>query len=186
MALIKEKKIKLICGTELTLRSPVKTDAQPLVDFCTEIFATSDYVITQPDEYEANCEKQEAWIKNFDNSTGSVCIIAEIDKKVIGNIDFRNNPDRKRIKHRGEFGMSVLKEWRGKGLGKILIAELISWAKLPSNPIEKIELVVIEENEPALRLYKSLGFKEEGRIYREFKLSDDTYLDGISMGLWVG
>lgn len=185
MAKIKPQAIKLKDATEIVLRSPVAEDAQSLINYCTQIYASSDYVVTEPDEYISDVKNQKKWIEDFDGKEGTVCILAELDGKVIGSLDFRNNAGRRRIQHRGEFGMGVVKPWRGKGVGKALVARLVDWAKESTNPVEKIELMVMQTNDPAKKLYQSFGFKQEGRIFREIKMPDGSYIDGIAMGLWL-
>lgn len=183
MAKIEQSMESLRDGTQVIFRSLEENDAQKFIDYCNQIFSTSDYVITEPDEFLPDLENKKNWIKSFDGKAGAISIVVEFDNKIIGNIDFRNKANRRRIQHRGEFGMGVLREWRGKGVGKLLVQKLIQWAKQEGNPVEKIELMVLAENIPAIRLYKSLGFVEEGRVSREVKLSEGRYIDGISMGL---
>lgn len=49
-----------------------------------------------------------------------------------------------------------------RGVGRLLMNELLAWAR--SNPhVEKVELQVRSSNEPAIALYRLLGFVEEGR-----------------------
>jgi RimJ/RimL family protein N-acetyltransferase len=47
--------------------------------------------------------------------------------------------------------------------------------------IEKVSLEVFSINEPAKRLYHRMGFIEEGRKLREYRLSEDRYVDSILM-----
>jgi RimJ/RimL family protein N-acetyltransferase len=62
---------------------------------------------------------------------------------------------------------------------------LLRWAR--SNPrVEKVELQVRSSNEPAIALYRSLGFVEEGRKTRRLKIGRNEYLDDVYMALWVG
>lgn len=177
--------VKLKDGTEVVLRSPTPDDALKYIQFLDEIFKSSKFTITQADEYDTNIESQKTKIKSILNKKNNIIIIAEFNEKIIGNIDFKSNPERKRIKHRGEFGMSVLPSWQGKGLGKLLLKTLIEWCKQKDNEIEKIELRVVKKNLPALNLYKKLGFIEEGTVSGEIKTSENKYLDTLIMGLWI-
>ncbi len=63
----------------------------------------------------------------------------------------------------------VLPCWRGKGWGRIILIEsLIGWAERGAT---RVELTVDEENRPAVRLYRSLDFKDkETGIWYELKL----------------
>jgi ribosomal protein S18 acetylase RimI-like enzyme len=72
-----------------------------------------------------------------------------------------------------------------RGIGRALMSELLRWAR--SNPrVEKVELQVRSANEPAIALYRSLGFVEEGRKTRRLKIGSGEYLDDVYMALWVG
>ncbi len=74
---------------------------------------------------------------------------------------------------------------RRRGVGRALMEALLGWAR--SSPrVEKVELQVRSSNEPAIALYRSLGFVEEGRKTRRLKLGPDAYLDDVYMALWVG
>jgi ribosomal protein S18 acetylase RimI-like enzyme len=76
--------------------------------------------------------------------------------------------------------MGLLKEYRGRKIGCRLIEETIG--KASRLGLEKIELSVHASNEPAIALYRSVGFEEEGRKKRGW-LVDGIYDDIILMGL---
>ena len=70
------------------------------------------------------------------------------------------------MKHRAEFGISILKEYWGLGLGKALTKACIQCAK--GAGYVQLELNVVSENRKALSLYLDPGFKEFGRNPRGF------------------
>lgn len=76
--------------------------------------------------------------------------------------------------------------FRGKGFGKESLALTIDFGFQELN-LHRIQLSVLAYNEPAIKLYESLGFKKEG-IYREFVHRDgtryDMYLYGILRSEW--
>ncbi|MHC3449062.1 N-acetyltransferase family protein, partial [Pediococcus pentosaceus] len=76
------------------------------------------------------------------------------------------------------FGISVLKEFSGQGIGSMLLAEIINYAK--SINLEILELEVRTDNIPAIHLYKKFGFKEYG-LYEKFFKIDHKYYDGTLM-----
>lgn len=81
------------------------------------------------------------------------------DGKIHGDISLwtaMGNPGR----HRAWLGMSMEKEWRGKGIGQKLMSTAIKWAK--NEDLSFIDLSVLEGNEPALALYKRNGFEQTG------------------------
>ena len=58
--------------------------------------------------------------------------------------------------------MAVVPEARGRGVGKWLMAQLIAEAKARGERVMVLE--VIEQNEPAVRLYKGCGFHTQRRL----------------------
>ncbi len=58
--------------------------------------------------------------------------------------------------------------------------EAIKWAR--GVGVVKLELTVFPHNEPAIALYRKLGFREEGLIGRRY-LIGGRYIDAILMGL---
>ena len=114
---------------------------------------------------------------------GKLVLVAEIPDEVIGCLSFENG-QRRRIAHRGSFGISVREKWRGQGIGTAMLQTLIDWAE--ANPlIEKVGLSVFANNVDAIRLYKRLGFVEEGRQPREMKLGPGEYTDNVLMYRFV-
>jgi len=89
---------------------------------------------------------------------------------------------RKTIDHRGMLGMGVIPSYRGKGIGSLLLKEVIAMAK--ARGLEKVELEVYEGNSGARALYKKFGFVEEGHI-RKGRKHKGQYEDMILMGLFL-
>jgi RimJ/RimL family protein N-acetyltransferase len=71
--------------------------------------------------------------------------------------------------HKGNvFGMYIAPEFRGRGIGKSLILELISKAR-DCDGLEQINLTVMSKNEIAKKLYISLGFEVFGVEHNALK-----------------
>lgn len=85
----------------------------------------------------------------------------------------------RKIAHQCQFGMIVKKEYRGKGVGSVLLNNLIHLAK----EYFKIELLHLEVyyGNPAINLYKRFGFKEFGSQDRWVKESNGEYVGRIFM-----
>lgn len=92
-----------------------------------------------------------------------VYIFAESDGKIVGvsNIEQKKG----RMSHIGLFGITIRDGYRGLGLGKALMQEVIKAARKDLSPQPKIiELEVYTNNKPAIGLYKKLGFKTVAKI----------------------
>jgi RimJ/RimL family protein N-acetyltransferase len=80
-----------------------------------------------------------------------------------------------------ELGMNLAADWRGRGVGGLLLDALIEAAR--GMGAHKAELQVWPHNEPALRLYLSRGFAVEGRIRAHYRRASGQVWDAILMGL---
>ena len=175
------KEIK-INNEKIIIRKALKSDANELVNYLDLISKESDYLTFGEGELGRTIDQEEEFIEIANKKNNNLFIVAEIDGKIIGNLNFIGG-QRKRIAHTGEFGVSVLKEYWGKGIGKELIKYLMQWSK-NSGLIRKINLRVRTDNAMAIKLYKKLGFFEEGIIKRDF-LIDNKFYDSLSMGLLI-
>lgn len=72
-------------------------------------------------------------------------------------------------------GIAIAKNWRGKGIGHILLEELILRSEQKWHP-KNIYLHVVSSNKEARQLYESLGFVIIARLPQWFEYNT-TYLD---------
>ena len=86
---------------------------------------------------------------------------------------------RDKLRHRAEFGISVLRAYWGLGLGRALTEACIQCAKEAG--YEQIELTVVAENERAIALYRKAGFVEFGRNPRGFRSRTSGYQEIVHM-----
>jgi putative acetyltransferase len=84
----------------------------------------------------------------------------------------------KKLIHQAEFGIIVAPGYRNKGIGTFLIKSVMRLAREKFN-IELLHLQVYAEN-PAIRLYKRMGFREFGRQTHWIK-EKDRYVGRIFM-----
>ena len=171
-----------INGERIIIRKAVKSDAQAILEYIHTIAGESDFLTFGVGEFEQTIEQQEAFIENIFKKENALFIIADINGRVIANLNFSGGP-RPRTAHTGEFGVSVLKAYWGKGIGETLIKYLIDWSKT-SGVIRKINLRVRIDNTRGIFLYRKLGFLEEGTITRDFYMNGEFY-DSVAMGLSI-
>jgi ribosomal protein S18 acetylase RimI-like enzyme len=99
--------------------------------------------------------------------------------KVVGWCDILPS-DTEEFAHVGRLGMGVISNHRGYGIGRRLLSECLHAAR--TRAIEKIELEVYSDNQAAICLYDTAGFKKEGLRKRVRKLGN-AYQDSVLMGL---
>lgn len=86
------------------------------------------------------------------------------------------------LRHCGSLGMGLLPAYRGQGLGRLLFDECLRLAVQAG--VTRVELEAREDNEPALSLYRKLGFSFEGRKARGMRVNGE-YINTIAMSLLV-
>ena len=107
-------------------------------------------------------------------------LVACVEGEIVGMLSLQVST-RLRRAHVGDLGMAVHDKWAGKGVGSALIKAAIDLADKWLN-LSRLELTVYTDNEPALRLYKRLGFEIEG-VQRNAILLDGTYENLILMAV---
>ena len=89
-----------------------------------------------------------------------------------------------RLRNTGKLEVMVHPDWRGQGIGRALLEAGLAWAE--GSPLHKVGLAVFATNERALHLYTELGFREEGRRPREYRMEDGTLRDDVLLYRMVG
>jgi GNAT superfamily N-acetyltransferase len=93
------------------------------------------------------------------DANDSFTLGAYVDNSLVGIVSFeREGSNREKLRHKGTlFRMYVAEEFRGKGVAKKLIEEIINRVRKVGD-IEQIKLTVIATNANAKKLYEQFGF----------------------------
>ena len=103
----------------------------------------------------------------------AVASVAEVDGKVVGLCDINRWVLAEDVRHRGELGIAILKEYRGRGIGTKLIKSTIKKAK---GKFGIVWLGAFATNKDAVKLYEKCGFKKYGFAKKFFKRKNH-YID---------
>jgi len=159
----------------MEIRKANPDDAEIVLEYLKQLRAERLNTIFRHEEM-PNVEEERNFIGGKSGANGVVYICLE-SFRVIGLLSAgRKSPQQ--LSHSCDFGVSVLKEYRNKKIGTQLVKLLIEWAN--ENNVQRVELSIIENNVAAMRLYKRLGFSEEGKKKGAVKI-DNQYLDMIEM-----
>lgn len=176
------KMLKLKNGETIEIRPAVKEDGKALLEYVEVISGESDNLTFEPGEFKATVEQEESFLEHMAGQENAIYLIAYNGKKIVGSLNFSGG-SRPRIAHTGEFGVSVLKEYWGNGIGTRLIEYLLEWCR-EGKTIRKVNLRVRTDNHNAIHVYKKLGFAEEGTITRELFING-SFCDMLAMGLCI-
>lgn len=167
------------------IRLAKEVDAEYIMEIRKEIIlseSTTKFFIVSPNQLQNDIDTEREKIRKS-NEKGNLYIVYEVDSKVVGFLLF-NRYELERLRHAGTMGMGIREAYCNQGIGTKLIEFLISWAK-EQNGLEKICLGVVSINDRAIKVYKRMGFVEEGRQRKQIKYEDGSYGDDVLMGFYI-
>ncbi|ROR28533.1 acetyltransferase (GNAT) family protein [Mobilisporobacter senegalensis] len=162
-----------------TIRSATIDDGKELSDLRVEIDGETENLDREKWEGYIDIIGFQKIIETDSKNLRNLFLVAEVKDKIVG-FSRCEGIYLNRFSHKVEFGVCILKEYWGYGIGKNLLKESINWAD--STGIKKITLNVLETNEKAINLYKSFGFEIEGILKKDKRLGDGNYYNTIIMG----
>lgn len=124
-------------------------------------------------------EKQQNILEEKINKNFPV-IVAEMDGQVVGFGMYSEFRFREAYKFTVEHSVYVNKDFNGKGIGKLLLQELISLAK--KQKLHTMIAVIDAENQSSVKFHEKFGFKTVG-IIKESGYKFDRWLDSVFMQL---
>jgi putative acetyltransferase len=119
---------------------------------------------------------EEMWRKRLEGvGDERYSLVAAVAGEIVGMGGLDLFPASPRRRHAGYVGLVVHEKWHAKGVGTALMNALIevadNWLGL-----SRLELTVFVDNEPAVKLYRKLGFVVEG-THRKFALREGEHVD---------
>lgn len=120
-----------------------------------------------------DCNEMIQWL-NIRETRYKVLVIEDNDKLVCGWASINVFNSRCCYSGVGDISIYIGREYRGKGLGKILLQALLKIAK--EQEFHKLILSTFDFNKVGHKLYKSLGFREVG-TYMEQGILDGKFIN---------
>lgn len=124
--------------------------------------------------------KDEAYIKEwFEKHSGRYkAIVAEFDWHTVGWASLNQYNSRSAYDGVADISVYISRDYRGKGIGQKLLAELESQAK--ENGFHKMVLFTFPFNQLGQGLYKKMGFREVG-VFQNQGILDGQFVDVMAM-----
>ncbi|MBQ1390955.1 MAG: GNAT family N-acetyltransferase [Firmicutes bacterium] len=175
------KTITLKDGRNCIIRNGLAQDGNAAREVFLRTHGETDYLLTYPDETRMTGEQEAQFLKERTESLDEVELVAEIDGCLVGTAGIRCLGRMDKIRHRAEFGIGILRDYWGLGIGRALTESCLECARAAG--YAQLELDVVAENAPALALYQSLGFTEYGRNPRGFRSRRSGWQELVLMRL---
>lgn len=175
------KTVILKNGVECHLRSGLAADGKAVYENFQLTHGETDYLLSYPDENSFGPEKEAEFLTQKAESPNEVEIVAFVDGKVVGTAGIDAVGSKYKVRHRAEFGISLLKEYWGLGIGRALMDACIRCAR--NAGYAQLELDVVADNARAISMYEKAGFVEYGRNPKGFNSRTKGYQELVYMRL---
>lgn len=158
---------------EISYRHATSADAAQLLDYLKRVGAETDYLTFGAQGLPVSLEQEQAFLAQMENSPHSRLFLALDGETVVGNASVNGN-SHPRFGHRRNLGITVLRDYWGRGIGSTLMTQMIAFAK--ETGAELLSLEVRSDNERAKALYRKFGFVSCGTYPKYLKI-DGQYFD---------
>ena len=101
-------------GRVLLIREVAVEDARAVLDYVEGISGESDFLSFGPGEFELTEAEEEDFLRKCYDSDNQLYIVGLIDDTIVSTLTFSAGR-RPRVRHSGEFSMSVRKQYWGLG-----------------------------------------------------------------------
>lgn len=176
-----EKTILLKDGRACLLRSATAQDGQAVMENFNTTHAETDFLLSYPEENSFTAQEESEFLARKAESMNEVELLAIVDGRVAGTAGIESLGSKYKVRHRAEFGISVLREFWNLGIGGALLDSCIECARAAG--YRQLELTAVADNETALALYRKKGFTEFGRNPLGFRSRQSGYQELVFMRL---
>lgn len=156
---------------ELQIREIEPEDAEIMIEYIKRIGGETGNLTYGPEGLPLTIKAERDYIASVKDDPRSVLLGVWRGSDLIADGSISSLP--RRMSHRAELGMAVIKDEWNKGIGSMLLSKLIDFAK--SAGIEIINLEVRSDNVNAIHLYEKFGFVHIGTSPAFFKIDNEYY-----------
>ncbi len=167
--------------TEITFRELDAHDAEVVLDYLNKVGGETDFLTFGEEGISYTVEQEKVVLRNMKETERNYMIGGYINENLV-TIGSITSSSKKRLKHKADIGISVLKDYWNIGIGSRMMEYLISLCK--EKNFKKIDLLVYENNEKAIKLYEKFGFIKEGLLSRDVLIEGNFY-SSYHMGLKI-
>ena len=166
-------------GKDIIVRYPTIEDLPELLRYINELSREQTFIRFQGELLTEEEEKKYLadFIKKIQKGEG-VKLLAFHKNQLVGVSDIYLED--KVSQHVGVFGITVAKDYRGEGVGKLLMTLVEQEAKKNMTKLKIIQLGVFGNNPTACFMYERFGFKKYGKLPKGVKHRNE-FVDHIYM-----
>lgn len=163
----------------LLFRYPSEEDVEVMRDYINALSKERTYIRFQGEQVSLEDEKEylKHQLEKIEKRE-AVVLLVFADQRLVGisSIEMQDKIEG----HIGVLGISIAKDYRGEGIGFLLMKYILEEAAKKLKNLEMVTLYVFSNNAIAKKMYDKMGFIEYGLLPKGVKLANE-YADQILM-----
>jgi RimJ/RimL family protein N-acetyltransferase len=163
-----------------TIRRATPHDANALVELAESVGREEGRWILGTGPWRSISDERR-YLRSIQRYPDAAVLVAEDAGHIVGRLSLSRDPH-PASRHVADLGLMVAESHRRRGVGTALLDEAVTWAR--SAGVSKLELHVFPWNAPALGLYESFGFVQEGYRKRHYERGGEL-VDAILMAYFL-
>ena len=152
----------------ITIEKATAADATDILAYLKQAGSETDNLTFGAEGVPFTAEQETVYLRQIADSCDTVMLVAKDKGRIIGTASLSRLSLRR--SHRGDFSISVLKEYWNKGIGSMLLCTILNFAR--ENSFDYIDLQVRSDNHSAIHLYEKYGFQKIGTHPAFFKINN--------------
>lgn len=153
----------------MNMRIATENDLKDIVSIYNATIATRQ---STADTKEVSVESRLEWFRQHDPKKRPL-LVHEDNGKVVGWVSFQSFYGRPAYDHTAEISIYISPEYRGKGLGRLLLTESLELTKALC--LKNLVCFIFLHNTPSMKLFKSFGFEEWGKLPNVAEMDGKEY-----------
>lgn len=156
----------------ITIEKAGAIDAAEILEYLRQVGGETDNLTFGAEGMPFTAQQEAEYISGLEGSKDNIMLVAKCEGQIVGLASLSRLP--RRMSHRGDLAISVIKSHWNKGVGSELMKNIIDFGK--KNAFEIIELQVRCDNDAAIHLYEKFGFERIATHSDFFKIGN-KYID---------
>lgn len=153
----------------ITIEQATPADAAAMLAYLRQVGGETNNLTFGAEGLPVSVEEEAAHIARLQNSPDGILLVAKAQGRIIGDASLARLP--RRMRHRGDFGIAVIREYWNRGVGGKLLDGIIRFAR--EHDFDCIDLQVRCDNPGAIHLYEKFGFQKLCTYPGFFKLGEE-------------
>ena len=157
---------------QFTYRAAVQDDAAALLDFLKTVGGETGNLTFGAEGLPFSVEQERKYLEGLQDDPSSCLFLALDGDRIVGDSGLSGSRI-PRLCHRRELGISVLRDYWGRGVGTGLMERMVDFARKAG--MEQLTLGVRSDNDRAKALYRRFGFVPCGTWPGYIKIDGQRY-----------